>query len=235
MASSIQAQHSGTVAHHDEDHHPALGHHWEDFHQQHEGNVMGMWLFLSTEIMLFGGMFTAYLLFRTLYPGMFAASAEWQNVLLGAVNTVVLIGSSVTMVMAVRGAQVGSQRQLQFFLLATILLGLGFLGIKAFEYYQHWIEGLVPGLNWANAELINAELAGEYQGSARLYFFLYFVMTGIHAIHMVIGIGIVTALLIRSRGGRYLRKAFDPIELMGLYWHFVDVVWVFLFPLLYLL
>lgn len=222
------------MAHSDHDN-PALGHHWESFEQQHQGNVMGMWLFLSTEIMLFSGMFLAYFIFRMLYPDMFTAANHFQNVFLGTVNTAVLIMSSVTMVLAVRSAQVGNNRLLRIFLLATAFLGLVFLGIKAYEYYEHWHEGLVPGLHWTNAELIADEAKGIFKGSAQIYFFMYFVMTIIHALHMTVGLGIVLTLWWRARDGRFLKEGFDPIELIGLYWHFVDVVWVFLFPLLYLL
>lgn len=235
MASALPTTHTGgaTVAQdapHAREHDPELGHHFESLEQQHDANVLGMWTFLITELMLFGGMFLAYLLFRMLYPGVFFEGAKHQNVLLGAINTAVLITSSLTMALAVHAAQVKEQRKLQLFLLATALLGAVFLGIKGVEYYDHYIEGLVPGALFTNAEVL-----GNVGVQGALYFFIYFVMTGIHAIHMIIGIGIVLTLLVRSRTGRYLGNSFVPVEMMGLYWHFVDVIWVFLFPLLYLL
>jgi cytochrome c oxidase subunit III len=208
-------------------HNPALGHHFETMEQQHGANILGMWLFLATEIMLFGGLFAAYILFRMLYPDVFLESGEHQNVLLGAVNTAVLIGSSLTMALAVRSAQLGSKRPLLIFLAVTAALGAVFIGIKGIEYYEHYVEGLVPGIFWAPHD--------ELDPRAQLFFFLYFVMTGIHALHIIIGITLILILLVRSRSGRYLGDSFLPIELMGLYWHFIDVVWVYLFPLLYLI
>lgn len=232
MASVTPSVAHGATAHaHAADaHDPSLGHHFESLEQQHDANVLGMWTFLITELMLFGGMFLAYLLFRVLYPSVFFEGATHQNVLLGAVNTAVLILSSLTMALGVHAAQVGKQRQLQLFLGATAALGLVFLGIKAVEYWEHYIHGLVPGPLFTNPEVL-----ANVGPNGALYFFIYFVMTGIHASHMIIGIGIVLALIVRSRTGRYLGHGFVPIEMIGLYWHFVDVIWVFLFPLLYLL
>lgn len=213
-------------AHADTHHHPALGHHWETMEQQHEGNILGMWLFLITEVMLFGGLFTSYIIFRMLYPDVFQESSHFQNVPIGTFNTVILITSSLTMALAVRSAQLANRRALVIFLLLTTVLGLAFVGFKGYEYYQHWHEGLVPGMLFTNPEL---------DPRAQIYFFLYFTMTGLHAIHMLIGIGIVIVLAVQAMRGRYLGPFYAPVELMGLYWHFVDVVWVFLFPLLYLL
>jgi cytochrome c oxidase subunit III len=208
----------------------ALGHHFENLEQQHEANILGMWTFLVTELMLFGGLFLAYILFRFLYPEVFLAGSVHQSIPLGAFNTAVLITSSLTMALAVHAAQVGNQRNLQIFLAATLLLGLVFLGIKGYEYWEHWYHGLFPGLNFTNEHVLR-----EAGPRGALFFFLYFMMTGIHALHMIVGMGIIAALLLRSRTGRYLGAGFTPIELMGMYWHFVDVVWVFLFPLLYLI
>ncbi len=204
---------------------PALGHHFESLEQQHEANILGMWTFLVTELLLFGGMFTAYIVFRTLYPAPFAEASLEQNVLIGALNTAILIGSSLTMALAVHAAQVANRRSLLMFLGLTVLLGLVFLGFKGYEYYEHWLHHLVPGAGFTT------ELAPQ----AGLFFFLYFAMTGVHALHMMVGIGIIIALIIRGHNGRYLGESFLPIELMGMYWHFVDVIWVFLFPLLYLI
>ncbi len=226
MANTYTEAHSQAHAGHSS----ALAHHFENLEQQHEANILGMWTFLITELMLFGGLFLAYILFRLLYPEVFTAGSIHQSIPLGTLNTAVLITSSLTMALAVHAAQIGNQRRLQFFLLATAILGMVFLGIKGYEYYNHWEEGLFPGLNFTNHEVLEA--AGA---RGALFFFLYFMMTGIHASHMIVGIGIVFALLVRSRTGRYLGASYTPIELMGMYWHFVDVVWVFLFPLLYLI
>jgi cytochrome c oxidase subunit 3 len=206
-------------------HSPALGHHFENLEQQHEANILGMWTFLVTELMFFGALFAAYILFRTLYPEAFGEASHHQNVILGAINTAVLIGSSLTMALAVHAAQVSARRSLMMFMAITALLGVVFMVIKGFEYYDHIIHGLVPGANFTS----------ELDPRAALFFFLYFMMTGIHAVHLIIGIGILVVLIIRARTGRYDGESFTPIELMGMYWHFVDVVWVFLFPLLYLI
>lgn len=209
-------------------HHPALGHHWETMEQQHEGNILGMWLFLITEVMLFGGLFASYVIFRVLYPDVYEASSLFQNVTIGTINTAILIASSLTMALAVRSAQLANRRSLIIFLVLTAILGLVFVGFKGYEYYEHWHEGLVPGLYWDDHH-------HHLDPRAQLYFFLYFTMTGLHAVHMIIGIGIVVTLAAYAARGRFLGPFFAPVELMGLYWHFVDVVWVFLFPLLYLL
>ncbi len=207
--------------------HPALKSHFDDLGQQFESSAFGMWVFLATEILFFGGLFTVYLVYRTQYPDAFAGASQQLNVLLGGINTAVLISSSLTMAMGVWGAQLGRRRTQVVFLLLTIALGVVFLGIKSVEYASKFEEGLVPGANF------------RYQGAdpvhAQLFFSLYFVMTGMHALHMIIGIGIMTALTVMAWRGRFTRTYHTPVEVSGLYWHFVDIVWIFLFPLLYLI
>ena len=211
----------------EQDQQVGVDHHFESWEQQHTSNLLGMWIFLATELMFFGGMFLAYIVFRAIYAEAFAAAAEHQNVVLGTINTLVLVMSSLMMVLAVRGAQLGQRKVLVFFMLATALLGTVFLGIKAVEYSQHINEGLAPGIRY---DLSRAEAAPQ-----GLFFWLYFVMTGLHAIHMIIGIGLVLIVAFRGWRGSFLRERYTRAEQMGLYWHFVDLIWLYLFGLFYVL
>jgi len=218
-------------------HHPYLQHHFDNMAQQMEASTLGMWVFLVTEIMFFGGLFMAYILYRYWYPDAWAAASNHLNVQMGAANTVVLIISSLTMVMAVRSAQIGSRGGQIFFLIATILFGATFLGVKYFEYAEKFEHHLVPGLGMVFAppgDHIHAAHA-NVGSPEQLFFSLYFIMTGIHALHMVIGIGIMSVMLFWAWRGRFSPEYYAPVEVSGLYWHFVDIVWIFLFPLLYLL
>jgi cytochrome c oxidase subunit III len=207
--------------------HAALQHQFENMEQQREAGTLGMWIFLVTEIMFFGGMFMAYIVYRQWYPEAFIAASHELDVTLGSINTVVLIGSSLTMAFAVYSAQTGARRSLMLYLMATLLLGLVFLGIKTVEYAHKFHEGHVPGAGFNFPE--------PYRAEAQTFFSLYFAMTGMHALHMVIGAGLLTTLLVLARRGRFTPEYYTPVELVGLYWHFVDIVWIFLFPLLYLI
>ena len=201
--------------------------HFENLEQQHEASTLGMWLFLVTEVLFFGGMLTAYLVYRTVYPAVFADASRHLFAIFGTVNTAVLLCSSLTMALAVHGVQTGNRRALVGFLVLTMVLGAAFLGIKAFEYYKDYSEQIVPGLHYA--------YDGLDPQKAQLFFFLYFVMTGIHALHLTIGIILVGVIAYRSWRGHFSAESHSGVELMGLYWHFVDIVWVFLYPLLYLI
>jgi cytochrome c oxidase subunit III len=202
-------------------------HQFDDVAQQYEAASLGMWVFLLTEIMFFGGLFTGYTVYRTSYPQAFAEGSHHLDIMLGGINTAVLIGSSLTMALAVHSAQMGERQALTRFLLLTILLGLVFLGIKGLEYAHKFEEHLVPGREFVAEGLHAAQI--------QLFFGFYFSMTGMHALHMIIGIGILGALARQAWHGRFSAAYFTPVELSGLYWHFVDIVWIFLFPLLYLL
>jgi cytochrome c oxidase subunit 3 len=195
--------------------------------QQHEASTLGMWAFLITEIMFFGGLFTLFIVYVSAYAEAFAAGSHHLDVALGATNTAVLIGSSLTMAMAVKSAQLGKRKPLLGFLVLTMLLGCVFLGIKGIEYAHKFAEHLVPGLTFR----LDSPLAQH----AQLFFSFYFAMTGLHALHMVVGVGILAWLLVHSWRGRFSPSYFWPVEVSGLYWHFVDIVWIFLFPLLYLI
>jgi cytochrome c oxidase subunit 3 len=186
-----------------------------------------MWTFLVTEVMFFGGMFMAYIAYRHAYPLAFAAASQKLNVLLGGINTLVLIGSSMTMAMAVHSAALGKKNMLILFLVATLLLGGVFLGIKGVEYHDKYVHHEIPGPNF--------EFDGPDAQHASLYFALYFGLTGLHASHMVIGAAILLVLIYKSSKNQFSASWYTPIEMFGLYWHFVDIVWIFLFPLLYLI
>jgi cytochrome c oxidase subunit 3 len=205
----------------------ALAHQFDSLEQQRDASTLGIWVFLLTEVLFFGGLFLTYLVYRSSYPGAFVAASRELLIWAGGINTVVLITSSLTMALAVRAAQTGKQRQLVWLLVATMALGTVFLGIKAFEYDTEWVEHHVPGLNY--------QFEGEYFRTAQIFFSLYFVMTGLHAAHMIIGLGIMAVLVVMSARGRFTPEYYNPIEVGGLYWHFVDIVWIFLFPLLYLI
>ena len=208
---------------------PALLHHFEDADQQFEASTLGMWAFLITEIMFFGGLFLGYIIYRSLYPEAFAEASRLLDYRLGAINTAVLICSSLTMVLAVRAAQLGQRRGLVIFLVLTILLGSAFLVNKGFEYAHKFHEHLVPGPNFG------PEPALAHPQQAQLFFGFYFGMTGLHALHMIIGIVILAVFVVQAQRGRFSTEYFAPIDIIGLYWHFVDIVWIFLFPLLYLI
>ncbi len=214
---------------------PALLHHFATEEQQKNTASLGMWLFLAQEIMFFGGMFCAYLVYRLKYFGDFSAGSNTLDIRLGASNTAVLICSSVTVVLGVRAAQLGKRKALVGWLLLTMLLGLVFLGIKGIEYHEKWVHHHVPGPSFAFTGTVPSR--PDFQVNphhAEMYFSLYFAMTGMHALHMVVGVGIFSVLTYFAWKGKYGPGYYTPIENAGLYWHFVDIVWIYLFPLLYL-
>ena len=281
-------------------HEPGLQHQFDDMGQQEESVSIGMWLFLVQEIMFFGGLFTVYLVFRSKYPMAFAAGSNHLDVVMGFVNTLVLIVSSLTMALTVYYAQKGNRSMQMILIVLTMIFGATFLGVKAVEYTDKFNHALVPvtGLNkkvkeshdsahsatqekpcWEHAEggehtyvnphgefqwtdcslvryaqknnfLTSAEKIGyfsepytdqaspdpnKFRDKVRIYFWIYFVMTGLHALHMVVGLGLMLWLLWTAFKGYYSADYYMPVEMSGLYWHFVDIVWIFLFPLLYLL
>jgi len=218
-------------------HNPALLHHFATEEQQRNSASLGMWIFLATEVMFFGGLFCAYLIYRIWYFGDFAAASQSLNWKLGAINTAVLICSSLTVVFAVWAAQHAKRSVLLGSLVLTLILGFAFLGIKAIEYHDKFVEHHVPG---ASFDFQNRTVPGHPDQIAnprhvQIYFALYFVMTGLHALHMIIGIGLFTWLLYAAWRGRFTPDYNTPVEMGGLYWHFVDIVWIYLFPLLYLI
>jgi cytochrome c oxidase subunit 3 len=207
--------------------HPALAHHFDDLAQQNEAATLGMWVFLVTEVLFFGGALMAYAIYRSWYPQAFAAASHELDVVLGTINTAVLIASSLTMALAVHAAQSDDRKRLTLFLIVTMALGTAFLGIKSVEYYTKFVEHHVPGSGF--------QFEPRYFQQAQIFFSVYFVLTGLHALHMIIGLGILTWMLVWVGNGTITREYSSPIEISGLYWHFVDIVWIFLFPLLYLI
>jgi len=219
-----------------EHHGPELRHHFSTAEQQRDASSLGMWLFLATEIMFFGGMFCAYLIYRLNYFNEFAAGSRSLNLKLGTINTIVLICSSLTVALGVRAAQMGKRKLLVVLLILTLIFGLAFLGIKGIEWNEKFKEHHVPGASFDASDLIRDYPQIHIDPShEQIYFSLYFAMTGLHALHMIIGVGIFTYLLYYSWKGLYGPNYYTPIELGGLYWHFVDIVWIYLFPLLYLI
>jgi cytochrome c oxidase subunit 3 len=243
--------------------------HFDDLDQQKASSTLGMWAFLATEVMFFGGLFAAYALYRSLYPHEFAEASGHLYVWVGAINTAVLLCSSLTMALAVHAAQTRHMTWVVRYLLLTMLLGASFLGIKAWEWHEDYVEHLVPGINfdWRYAQAKEGkerseppgpppqagisperqtaepqvspseaeEPAATSAGKAQMFFCLYFFMTGLHAFHMVVGLTAVGIMAWLSHRHWFSGGGETQIEVMGLYWHFVDVVWVFLYPLLYLI
>jgi cytochrome c oxidase subunit 3 len=273
-------------------HEPGLQHQFEDMGQQEESVSIGMWMFLVQEIMFFGGLFSAYLVFRWKYPMAFAAGSNHLDAFWGGLNTLVLIVSSLTMALTVFFAQKNNRRMQVLMILLTMAFGATFLGVKIIEYTDKYNHGLVPvtGWNkktppgvephepaapcWVHTEthvyvnpkgefqfsdcslakmaedegiLTESEKIGYYNPSTgqidgdkfrdkvRIFYYLYFVMTGLHALHMIVGLGLMSWLLFAAWRGDFSFQYYAPVEMSGLYWHFVDIVWIFLFPLLYLL
>ena len=203
---------------------------FDDINQQHEAGKLGMWTFIATEVMFFGGLITGLVAYRWMYWPTFAVAAQHLKVVLGSINTGVLLTSSLTMALAVHYAQLDRRKALVVCLLITFLLGLAFLSIKGLEYSKEYDEHLVPGLNFSYALY-----DGPDPPKAELFMVFYFFMTGLHAFHLSIGCLVVLAMAVQAWLGRFRNARFTPVELLGLYWHFVDIVWVFLYPLLYLL
>jgi len=204
-----------------------VAHQFETAAQQRSAATLGMWVFLATEVLFFGGMLMAYTVYRVMDGAAFARASHAQNILLGGINTAVLLTSSLTMALGVHAAQEGRRRRSVLMLSATMVLGALFLGIKAVEYSQKFAEHLVPGVDF--------RYAGPDAGAAQIYFILYFLLTGFHAIHLTIGIGVLAVIAFSAARGRYTSAYSTPVEVAGLYWHFVDIVWIFLYPLIYLI
>jgi cytochrome c oxidase subunit 3 len=227
----------GGEAHGHGHHNPLLHHHFDDMEQQRDATALGMWTFMATEVMMFGALLFAYSLYRYLHHTEFLAGSHSLNFRLGFINTLVLLVSSLTMALAVHSAQLKDKKKLIMFLGITWVLGLAFLLIKGVEWRADYHEGLIPGFNWDPRPHNMSDLLKEGFNlqAYQMYFVVYFILTGLHAIHMVIGLGLVAYWMWLARTGMFTNGNDQPVELLGLYWHFVDIVWVFLFPLLYLI
>lgn len=219
-------------------HVPGLAHHFATMEQQKEAGTIGMWIFLLTELMFFGGLFLAYSIYRATYPEGFLYGSHLLNVPLGGTNTMVLILSSLTMAMAVYSSQTGERKKLILFLVLTLILGCTFLVIKYFEYSAKIHADLFPAFTTYHPVTPDIDphhgIPAELQQQVRVFLWIYFLMTGIHALHMIVGAGILITLIVMAQKGRFSKEYNIPVEISGLYWHFVDIVWIFLFPLLYL-
>jgi cytochrome c oxidase subunit 3 len=211
---------------------PIIPHHFETKPQHNEVNVLGMWLFLAQEIMFFGGLFTAYAVYRYKYPEAWAAGSAELDWRMGAGNTMVLLMSSLSMALSVYFTQTGQYKKLLYSFSLTMALGAAFLVVKYFEYSAKFEHGLVPGALW---DPHGFKMAIEDPSKIQLFFVMYFIMTGMHAFHMIVGLGIGLILFIMAAGKKFGPNKYMPIEIFGLYWHFVDIVWVFLFPVMYLI
>jgi cytochrome c oxidase subunit 3 len=224
------------TAQHHHGHNPALLHHFATEEQQKNSSELGMWIFLATEVMFFGGLFCSYLIYRRWYFGDFAAASKSIDATLGATNTAVLICSSLTVVLAIWAAQTARRGLLLLMLLLTMVFGCAFLGIKGIEYRDKFVEHHVPGASFSFHERVPGH-PDQWANPehAQIFFALYFVMTGLHALHMIIGLGIFSWLFWNAWKGRFTPEYHTPLEVGGLYWHFVDIVWIYLFPLLYLI
>ena len=208
-------------------HNNELSHQFETMEQQSDAASLGMWAFLVTEALFFGGLFLLYTVYRLKFPQAFLECSKLMNLTLGAINTAVLLTSSLTMAFAVHSASEDKRKSTVAWIGVTMLLGSIFLGIKAFEYHQKFVEHLVPGPHFALPSLYNRE--------AQVFFSLYFAMTGLHALHMIVGLGVLAVIAGMARAGKFSKTYSNPVSIAGLYWHFVDIIWIFLFPLLYLI
>lgn len=229
-------------------HDPHLAHHFSTPKQQFESGKLGMWLFLVTEILLFGVLFTLYGVYRSNHPEIFIYAHQFLDKTLGALNTVVLICSSLTMAWGVRAAQLGQRRLLVGCLAATILGGMVFLCVKGVEYQHKWKDGLLWGKHYKPVheavekealEKRTAEATGhkmtDEPRNVRIFFSIYFLMTGLHGLHVLVGMALIAWILIRAKRGEFGPGYFAPVDNVGLYWHLVDLIWIYLFPMLYLI
>ena len=240
---------NGAIAEAQHQHPSYQRHHFETVEQQFDATNFAMWLFLLTEVMFFGGLFMSYLLMRNWYYQAFVVGSHQLSIFWGTANTVVLICSSFTMAMGVWSAETRRKRSLLLYLSLTLMFGLTFLGIKGIEWHEKWEKHHVPGIHQYSVQSFvnpasDPEVYQEYHDiplqadmaqKTEQYFFLYFAMTGMHALHMVIGVGILIFMIIRAKAGAYTSGHVTFVENFGLYWHFVDIIWIYLFALLYLI
>ena len=206
---------------------PGLRHHFADMEQQRSSATLGMWVFLLTEIMFFGGLFAAYLVYRSTHYEAWRIGSEHMEFWFGTINTVILLCSSLLVALSVHAAQEGRGKMCAAYLWIASAMGVAFLVLKGFEYHAHFVEGAVPGALW--------KLSVPDPQAVQMFFYIYFVMTGLHALHVTIGVILLAVIGWYAFRGRYSPAYHNPVHVSGLYWHFVDVVWIFLYPLLYLI
>ena len=220
-------------------HNPLVAHQFDDLAQQKEAGILGMWAFLATEVLFFGGALLAYAIYRNTYHDAFAAASNLEIWWVGLINTFVLLFSSFTVVLAVHAAQQGNNRAIVKWIAWTIVLGLIFIGVKGYEYHHLYEEHLIPGLFTGDSfgrppTHPDGLFPPDLQRPAQIFFSFYFALTGIHALHMIVGVGIMLYVAWLARRNEFTPDYYNPVEIAGLYWHFVDIVWIFLYPLLYL-
>jgi len=208
---------------------------YQNIEQQHQAASLGMWVFLGTEVMFFGALFLSVAIYRFLYPLEIEKASERLNWLIGGINTLVLLLSSATVVLAVHYAKLGKRNPVVIFLGLTALLGVCFLCLKGLEYYLDYVENLIPGWRFDPQEWIRDGLRPDQVPHVKLFLFLYWVMTALHGLHVTIGICAVLVILVLAAQGRFSSAYYTPVDVTALYWHFVDIVWIFLLPTLYLL
>ncbi|MDB4973775.1 MAG: Cytochrome c oxidase polypeptide, partial [Myxococcaceae bacterium] len=212
---------------------PYLAHHFETPVQQFDAAKLGMWLFLGQEVLFFSGLFVAYLVFRLWYPDAWSVCSHELDWKMGTVNTLVLLFSSLTAVLAVRSAQLGKRAEVNLYILVTIACAFAFLVIKYFEYVHKFEAGLLPGSHFA--PVAGHTHATVFPPGSAAYFSIYFMATGVHGLHVIIGIGVLFWILKRNMSGEFSKDFFTPVDLVALYWHLVDLIWIYLFPFLYLI
>jgi cytochrome c oxidase subunit 3 len=240
IAASAHSHPQGHVVddHHAHAHNPLVAHQFDDLAQQKEAGILGMWSFLATEIMFFGGALLAYAIYRTNYHAAFAAASNMEMWPVGLFNTFVLLFSSFTVVLAVHKAQHGDNAGVYRWVMITIVFGLAFIAVKAYEYHHLWEERLIPGVADFGRPVVDGkvhQLFPDYlERPAQIFFSFYFSLTGIHALHMIVGVGIMLYVARLAKRNEFSPDYYNPMEIAGLYWHFVDIVWIFLYPLLYL-
>lgn len=253
---AVDDPHLGHQGHDDGDHPPHLKHYFVSSEQQFDAAKLGMWLFLVTEILLFGGMFVAYGIYRSMHPELFVEASSQLDTVMGGINTLVLLGSSLTVAWAIRAIQMNNRKLCTALLVTTVVLAGVFMVVKYFEYTHKFELGIFPGAHFVYAEGTPFTLQGLTDGAqtavvgeggghladhglanqrAGLFFSIYYVMTGIHGIHVIIGMVAISILAVKSWRGKYSSAWYTPVENVGLYWHIVDVIWIFLFPLMYLI
>ena len=242
-AAENEHEHAEGEEHHG-DHPKWLQHHWDTPAQQFDAAKVGMWAFLGQELLFFSGLFVAYAIYRTWYGDAFAAASHELSRPLGTTNTCVLLFSSLTAALAVRASQLGKKNETTILILVTIACAFGFLCIKYMEYHVKFEHGLLPGsffgtprdmLTFQPIPGASTEHAAALPPHSHAFFSLYFVMTGLHAIHVIVGIGVWIWILRRNLRGDFNKRYWTPVDIAALYWHLVDLVWIYLFPLLYLI
>ncbi len=237
-SSPVEIDPHGHGGDHDHPSDPHFQHHFTTMEQQSDTTKIGMWLFLATEVLLFGGLFVGFGLMQARFPEQFKEAHEHLQRPLGALNTVVLLFSSWTMVMGVLAARTNQRKKTVIFLIITIICAFIFLGVKYFEYSHKFEEGLLPGHYYThqpNKLPIKDPISGESRNGYATFFSFYFMMTGLHGIHIVVGIGLLAWIALRANRGEFNNNYYTPVDLVGLYWHLVDLIWIYLFPLYYLI